>query len=278
MKLKVNILILFLAIVPFKIASQEVIDTVQYRAVYEYSYKTNPDQTEFYKTDLMYLDIGQSASRFYSRYQQIRDSISSDELAKNVPAFEINEKISGLPRGIRSVIYRLGKENKIREYASFSLMFAFYDEDITMLQWKIEDDVKTIAGYSCNKATAHFLGREWTVYYSPEIPINQGPWKLWGLPGLILEATDSDNYFNYKLTGFENIQQTAPISLMTESYIRKKYEQKSKKTFRHIQKLYHTDNAQFMEVFLGIRLISSTNADGTKNRKKVIPYIPLEPW
>ena len=34
-----------------------------------------------------------------------------------------------------------------------------------------------------------------------------------------------------------------------------------------------------MEVFLGAKLISATNADGTKIEKKPpIPYIPLEPW
>ncbi|NLA62705.1 MAG: hypothetical protein GX857_05705, partial [Bacteroidales bacterium] len=54
------------------------------------------------------------------------------------------------------------------------------------------------------------------------------------------------------------------IDLIESSYISTKYEQKSKKTFQRIQKLYYTDNTQFMEVFLGAKLISATNADGTK--------------
>ena len=57
-------LILLLAIVSFKVQSQELIDTAMYRAVYEFSYKTNPEQSEYEKSDLMYLDIGQKASKF----------------------------------------------------------------------------------------------------------------------------------------------------------------------------------------------------------------------
>lgn len=54
-------------IAPLKSLSQEMLDNAQYRAVYNFSYKTHPEQTEFAKTDLMYLDIGQKVTTFYSR-------------------------------------------------------------------------------------------------------------------------------------------------------------------------------------------------------------------
>ena len=37
-------------------------------------------------------------------------------------------------------------------------------------------------------ATTHFRGRDWKVWFSEEIPLPLGPWKLGGLPGLILAA------------------------------------------------------------------------------------------
>lgn len=261
------------------VQSQEAIDTAIFRAVYEHSYKTNPEQIEFNKTDLMYLDIGRETSKFYSRHTYIRDSIAKHELSKEVSAFEVNNKIKGLPRGTSSVIYYLDREGNRREYTGLSLMFIFYDEIAVMPKWKIENSTKVIDGFKCHKATTSYLGREWIVYYSPEIPIHYGPWKLWGLPGLILEATDSNSYFSYKLTGFERLNQRVPIELMDNSYISTKYEQKNKDTFQRIQKLYYTANDQFMELFLDAKLISATNEDGTKlNKSRPIPHIPLEPW
>lgn len=61
----------FLAIGASMLRSQETVDLAHMVACYELSYKTNPEQTEFAKTDLMYLDIGSNVSKFYSRYEQI---------------------------------------------------------------------------------------------------------------------------------------------------------------------------------------------------------------
>ena len=70
--------------------SQETVDLAHMVACYELSYKTNPEQTEFAKTDLMYLDIGEKVSKFYSRYDQIRDSIQTEGLNNHMPINEIN--------------------------------------------------------------------------------------------------------------------------------------------------------------------------------------------
>lgn len=72
---------------------QEIIDYDYTRVSYEFSYKTDPEQTEYAKTDLMYLDIGEKISKFYSRREQIRDSIGDEGLRKGLPVFEIMEKL-----------------------------------------------------------------------------------------------------------------------------------------------------------------------------------------
>lgn len=94
---------ILLVALSYSISAQEVIDTVQFRAVYDFSYKTNSDQTAYPKTDLMYLDIGQKASKFYSRNEQLRDSIANDGLSKGLSAFEINEQRKGFDRGTRPI-------------------------------------------------------------------------------------------------------------------------------------------------------------------------------
>jgi hypothetical protein len=43
-----------------------------------------------------------------------------------------------------------------------------------------------------------FKGREYIVWYAPSIAYAEGPWKLGGLPGLILEAYDKED--NWHMT------------------------------------------------------------------------------
>lgn len=66
------------------------------------------------------------------------------------------------------------------------------------LQWTITDEQKVIADYTCVKATVSYRGRDWTAWFTPEIPLAVGPWKLHGLPGLILEAYDATGECTYK--------------------------------------------------------------------------------
>lgn len=56
------------------------------------------------------------------------------------------------------------------------------------IEWKIEEDFKTIAGQSAQKATATFRGTDFTVWFANDIPLPYGPLKLFGLPGIILEV------------------------------------------------------------------------------------------
>lgn len=60
------------------------------------------------------------------------------------------------------------------------------------IEWKLEAETKKIGTFLVHKATGEFRGRTYTAWYSLDIPLPYGPWKLNGLPGLILEAHDND--------------------------------------------------------------------------------------
>jgi GLPGLI family protein len=61
------------------------------------------------------------------------------------------------------------------------------------IDWKIYPKInKVINGYLCNKAMGYFRGRLYTAWYTTDIVGGYGPWKLYGLPGLIMEAYDID--------------------------------------------------------------------------------------
>lgn len=65
-------------------------------------------------------------------------------------------------------------------------------EKTPKIDWKLEKETKKIGNFIVNKATGLFRGRIYTAWYTLEIPLPYGPWKLQGLPGLILEAYDKD--------------------------------------------------------------------------------------
>jgi len=59
------------------------------------------------------------------------------------------------------------------------------------IDWALIAESKMIDTLSCQKAIGKFRGRTYTAWYAKEIPVAAGPWKLHGLPGLIVEAEDS---------------------------------------------------------------------------------------
>lgn len=71
-------------------------------------------------------------------------------------------------------------------------------EKIHPFKWTIHKDTKKIGDFNCIKATTYFRGRNYIAWYSPEIPLNSGPWKFSGLPGLIIEIQDLENLFSWK--------------------------------------------------------------------------------
>ena len=76
-----------------------------------------------------------------------------------------------------------------------------YIEPMPVQEWEFLPGETTVLGYKCRKARCNFRGREWTVWYSPEVRIPYGPWKLRGLPGMILMASDSRGAHSYEAIG-----------------------------------------------------------------------------
>ena len=67
-----------------------------------------------------------------------------------------------------------------------------FKETLPRIDWVIKDSLKQVCGYPCTLAEGAFRGRIYRVWFSEEIPSSAGPWKLNGLPGLILEAEDTE--------------------------------------------------------------------------------------
>ncbi len=70
-------------------------------------------------------------------------------------------------------------------------------ESIPDFTWNITQKSREIAGYQCFEATTEFRGRNYSVWFTPSLPLNAGPWKFSGLPGLVLEVNDHVGKFNW---------------------------------------------------------------------------------
>lgn len=83
--------------------------------------------------------------------------------------------------------------------------FFFVKDTLSKPNWKMMPGKRKIGTYECLKAVTTFRNRTYTAWFTPAIPVSAGPWKLWGLPGLILEATSSDEVVRFL---FQSIQLT----------------------------------------------------------------------
>ena len=124
-------------------------------------------------------------------------------------------------------IYRNLEQGKFTTYSTVVGTHYLITEDVVIPEWTMyEDSTITVLGMECKKATTNFRGRYWEVWYTEDIPISQGPWKLCGLPGMILKANSPKfmlieaisiknknlepvtfyNYLNYKYAPIERME------------------------------------------------------------------------
>lgn len=137
-----------------------------------------------------------------------------------------------------------------------------YVEDIKAMEWSISQDTTTIHGYLCRRASGSFAGRDYELWFTEEIPIPLGPWKLIGLPGLVLRAKDSEGHYQFDCLGIA--QRSAPICLPKGQY--------STSTKAEVMKTYdrlHKHPEGFLRSIYGDR---ATPSIGVKS----FPYNPIE--
>ncbi|MCM1077247.1 MAG: GLPGLI family protein [Bacteroides sp.] len=109
-------------------------------------------------------------------------------------------------------------DGELTFYGRFGEDQGYYNEPFDEMKWTIaEDSTATVLGYDCILAESDYHGRHWRAWFTPEIPVSFGPWKLRGLPGLILKA-ETDGNFSFTATGLEKTDRTITPMYFKDDY------------------------------------------------------------
>ena len=187
-----------------------------------------------YLIDTLALVIGQRWSVFYNttydarfsswgrqNLKKTRQATKSTSL-QSVPLSSVLDKKNAAKDyvegvfGEPEVIYTDRFDNKIYSvlYAPFNIICEQNPDP--PLGWELMDACDTVLSYPCKQAEMHYAGRDYTASYAQEIPIPDGPWKSYGLPGLILKLLDQEGYFGYEAIGIENLNHSSFITMKND--------------------------------------------------------------
>ena len=224
--------------------------------------------------ETMRLDIGRKSSRFYSYTAAVRDSVLKADMdngastetisqhAKQYKSVWSEQTFKGYPEGHMTTLDEIaGDISRLR-----------CEEEEEKPEWKLTADTLTLLGYRCTRATTQFKGRQWTAWFTPDIPVSEGPWKLCGLPGMILKAEDAEGHYRFAANGIEQCRDEAPIL-----FGGKDYERVSRKQYARVHERFFADPMGFITGSMPNVTITIKDEHGqpAKNPKDM-PYNPIE--
>lgn len=249
----------------------------QARLVVQYEMKyvkdtTNEKQLLDPLKETLMLEIGQRVSKCYSYTFYLRDSVLTADYKAGASQETITQHAQAY--GYSSVSYQIfknhpmGKVTTIDRLATTNILC---EEDNERPEWQLHSDTMTVLSYPCQKATCRFKGRDYTAWYTMDIPVSDGPWKLYGLPGLILKAEDSRGHFNFTCTGLEQSHDAKPILIHTKGR-----EKLSRKELDKMYERFYSDPIGFMEATSPNVKVNITDGQGNPIKKFSEPYNPIE--
>ena len=185
----------------------------------KYELKFMPDTLERdkFKTQTMVLRMNTKGISVYQEYGKFRsDSVTAARTRNGkIKLSDSNEAIKYQTKARDNITIAKSWPEKhkilVRELIGLDGTF-YYTEDKTDFGWEVDfTQTKEIGGYTCHSAKGSYAGRDYQAWFTPEIPISDGPWLFCGLPGLILEVSSLDKEFLYTCMSIQ--AGTGPVSL-----------------------------------------------------------------
>jgi GLPGLI family protein len=208
------LLIVAFSILYFKGMAQQSPERAQAIVHYNFSHlRDTTNRAEPY-TEKMILFLGSHSSAYKSYDKKLADALMKKQVQEQMAANGGNGNVRimrGKNSGSNTEYYQFADNGKLvrRERLINSYLI---EEPLPAINWKINSDTATFGGLHCQQATAHFKGRDYIAWFCPDLPFHTGPWKLSGLPGVIVDAHDTKNEVVFKFDGIEDVSKVPPVA------------------------------------------------------------------
>ncbi|WP_347218585.1 GLPGLI family protein [Chryseobacterium sp.] len=156
-----------------------------HRFVYLLQYKKDSLAQDFTKANMI-LDVNKDDRKFYPYAYAENDSLNKIRGRKSAMWDD------SLPAVIR-------KKNSSENTSLIMLTDLYSVKSNDKTNWKLSEETKIDGQYTLQKAITNFGGREWIAWFCKDITLSEGPYKFYGLPGLIFEIEDSRKNYIFKL-------------------------------------------------------------------------------
>jgi GLPGLI family protein len=246
------------------------IDSAYLKCAYRLTYLPDSLNLEWEATDKQVLLIGKTISKYYSQLALDYNQYVKKYVKRN-EAYPSSSDGSCTYEVFKN--YPQDKETVMDIGTSLGGNYR-YEEPLPVFEWKITNEKQVILSYLCQKATATFRGRDYIAWFTMDIPIDNGPWKFGGLPGLILKLSDTKNNFVYECDGLEQLKNKEPIRFYKVDYTKLKRRELDK-----LYRWYHEDRANYRKLRGTITMETDEKTKKTKvveHSSYKIPYNPIE--
>ena len=259
-KMKVILYLLLTSLAVQAAAREPVLDRAHMKCLYRYVYTFDTLKNEL-RDDLLILQIGKEVSKCYSYYtfqcdslrrtpdgakvwsELFRRATEKDEIYGDFPHVRMSTYVyKNYPTGQMTITDRISSQG-------YRYVDSLHAQTRTM-----GDSTREVLGYTCQQATADFRGRRWTAWFATDIPVSDGPWKLGGLPGLILEAYDEGQQHVFTAVGLERVADE-PIIFNQKDGHNRRFEPTNRLDFLRMERRFLMDSNSFIQMETGIDLL-----------------------
>ncbi len=227
--------------------------TICLRAVYQLDFKIDSAVTTPKRVRTI-LRVSNGTSRFESTGTYLRDSVYAS--LKGVAEQEriqrsFNATRKGGKNDFQYTIIKEPAKNLVAYHDNINSEDYQYQEKQSLFAWRITSAKKTIAGHECQQAYTAFGGRMWEAWFARDVPVSYGPYKFYGLPGLILQVRDTHDHWVFSLLCLDTNPQPfdAAIDIDTPFAIKSSAPIISKAKFLQAK---HNDEVTFLERVIAV--------------------------